>query len=126
MLHAWRKLMIAPAATNRSEPSNDIVSCDRGYEPTEIHDVPHVAGMLGYGMPGQLASRNQAMSAPRTAARPSDRPCCCAFDPSPWSALIVVAAAVPLGKGSCSMLIICRFAGTARKTPSIEITRSQV
>ena len=34
----------------------------------------------------------------------------------------MVAAAIPDGNRSCSMLIICRLAGTARNTPSIETT----
>ena len=36
---------------------------------------------------------------------------------------MVVAAAMPLGKRSCSMLIIWRLAGTARNTPSQEMIR---
>jgi len=37
----------------------------------------------------------------------------------------VAAAAVPLGKGSCSTLMYCRLAGTARKTPSQEMQMTQ-
>ena len=39
------------------------------------------------------------------------------FSPCEWSARRVSAAATPLGKRSCSMLIICFFIGTAIVTP---------
>src|SRR5262245_7517246 len=99
MLHACLKLIIAPAATNNSDPSNAIGSRESGYPPTMIQLVPHVAGIFGYGMPDQLASRNHVISAPAAAASPSDFPCRRARSPSPCSAFIVVAAAIPLGNG---------------------------
>ena len=40
------------------------------------------------------------------------------LSPTEWSARSVSAAAMPLGKRSCSMLIICRFMGIAMVTPS--------
>src|SRR5437773_747277 len=73
-----------------------------------------------------FASRNQVMIEPASTASPSD----CAWraaaaPPSLCSVRSVVAAAIPDGKRSCSMLIIWRLAGTARNTPSIEITPIQ-
>ena len=38
----------------------------------------------------------------------------------------MAAVAVPEGKGSCSMFIICRFTGTAINTPSIETDAAQI
>src|SRR5262247_2602036 len=47
--------MIAPDATNRSEPSNDIVNSLSLWPPIEIHSVPHVARMRGYLSQGAQA-----------------------------------------------------------------------
>ncbi len=67
------------------------------------------------------ALRIQAMSPPSPRARNSDFACRAASPPCAWSERSVAAAAVPVGNGSCSMLIICRLVGTARNTPIHEI-----
>ncbi len=75
--------------------------------------------MCGYHRSqGASASRSQVMTAPSPSAENSDFACCEAPSPLVCRLLSVVAAAVPLGKGSCSTLIICRLVGTARNTPS--------
>jgi hypothetical protein len=51
-------------------------------------------------------------------AMPSARAARVPLSPEECSARSVSAAAMPLGKRSCSMLIICRFIGTAMVTPS--------
>src|SRR5258706_13160782 len=71
-LQAWRKLMIAPEATNSSEPSSDIVtwlsmsglSC---HVPNRIQLVPQADGILGH-QSSHLASapRHHVMTVPST------------------------------------------------------------
>ena len=56
-----------------------------------------------------MAARSPAMPSALAARMP--------FAPWEWSARKVSAAATPLGKRSCSMLIICFFIGTAMVTP---------
>ena len=51
-------------------------------------------------------------------AQPSARAERAPLPPAAWSAASVSAAAMPLGKRSCSTLIICRFMGIAMVTPS--------
>src|SRR5438552_3778866 len=123
MLHAWRKPRIAPVATNRSEPSSDIVYWLSERPPIEIHSVPQVARILGYLSHGahvgatscvngdhfgihersltlsQLASasRIQVMMQPPSPAKPSARACRSALPPVPWSERSVAAAAIPVG-----------------------------
>ena len=63
------------------------------------------------------ASRIQVITPPIRHEMPSERACFAALSPLVWSARMVVAAAMPVGNGSCSTLIIWRLAGTARKTP---------
>src|SRR5215470_9003429 len=111
MLHAWRKPRMAPVATNRSEPSSDIVYWFSERPLIEIHSVPQVERIFGYLSHGahagavicvngahfgihersvtlsQLASasRIQVMTQPPSAARPSARACRSALPPVPWS-----------------------------------------
>src|SRR5215467_950789 len=64
MLHAWRNPMMAPEATNSSEPSNDIVNSLSLWPPIGIQSVPHVARRRGYlshgAQLGAASSRNGA------------------------------------------------------------------
>src|SRR5262249_21765572 len=99
MLHAWRKPRIAPAATNRSEPSSDMVNSFSLRVPIGIQLVPQVAWIFGYLSQGAQvgetssrkgahagihemdvilshapsASRIQVIRHPRSAASPSAR-----------------------------------------------------
>jgi hypothetical protein len=63
------------------------------------------------------SAQNLPMKA-RRPATPSARAERSPRSPAEWSARSVSAAAMPLGKRSCSMLIICRFMGMAIVTPS--------
>src|SRR5689334_6177277 len=70
-------------------------------------------------------SRSQVTIAPSPIAVNSALAC---REASPFDACrlrSVVAAAIPVGYGSCSMLIIWRLAGTARNTPSHDTTMIQ-
>ncbi len=81
-----------------------------------IH-VPIVNGArLGLNTPSPSAQSlpTAAMSAAQPSAFAERTPVL----PVEWSAWSVSAAAMPLGKRSCSMLIICRFIGMAMVTPS--------
>src|SRR5258706_1725911 len=126
-LQAWRKLMIAPEATNSSEPSSNIVtwlsmsglSCN---VPTRIQLVPQVEGILGYQSSHLAsASRHQVMTVPSRPPANNALAWRAASLPLLWRLRSVVAAASPVGKGSFSMLIIWRLAGTARNTPRHEM-----
>ena len=65
------------------------------------------------------------MSAPRPMAVNSARDFLRASAPAPCSERSVSAAAVPDGNGSCSMLIMFRFMGTARNTPRSPVPRTR-
>ena len=69
-----------------------------------------------------FASRSTAMMAPISPAPPSSRDFWRAASPWPCSALMVSAVAVPVGNGSCSMLMSWRLMGMAAKTPSAAMT----
>ena len=150
--------MIAPAATNSSEPSSDIVTWLK-YSGASFHVpmrrlcVAHVLSMCGqrsqvapftstvllikpqlgaFGsgtvvnhLSMSAASRSQVTTSPISPAMPRARACFIASPPSPCKVRRVVAAAMPLGNGNCSMLIICRLVGIAKNTPSIEISATQ-
>ena len=60
--------------------------------------------------------------APTTSAMTSAYALRIASTPSLYRLLSVVAAAIPDGNASCSWLIICRFIGIARNTPSAPVS----
>ncbi len=62
-----------------------------------------------------------AISPASASALAARRPCAL----SAWSAFKVSAAAMPEGKRSCSILIICRFMGMAIVTPSTAMKNTQ-
>ena len=74
---------------------------------------------------GAKASRQKVNAAPAMADQSRALARAMASPPATCMLLRVTAVAMPEGKGSCSILISCRFKGTAMKTPSTEMAASQ-
>ena len=104
---------MAPAAIMIALISKDIVHFARA-TPLIVPGNGNELGMKASLPP----SRKNAVKAPKAAASPSDRALSTASLPVECRLRSVSAAAIPLGNLSCSTLIICRFIGTAMKTPS--------
>src|ERR1051326_1032263 len=79
-LQAWRNPMIAPAAMNRSDPSNDIVTWFKPsglslYMPSLIQAVPHTLSIRGRRSHGSFSGQNQ----PRIGAQAGAPAISCTF-----------------------------------------------
>jgi hypothetical protein len=118
--HTWRPVM-APAAMNiGSHESITVRPIQAAPKRRWFSAVIHVPIVNGARL-GWRTARPSAHSLPiaaRSAAQPSAFAERIPVLPVEWSAWSVSAAAIPLGKRSCSMLIICRFIGIAMVTPS--------
>jgi hypothetical protein len=123
MLQPTCQPVMAPAATNMgSQESMTVRPIQTG--PSRRSLAAAIQGPIMKGASRGLTSTSpSAQSFPRTApspAQPRARAERAPRPPTAWSARRVSAAAMPLGKRSCSMLIICRFMGMAMVTPSTE------
>ena len=112
---------MAPAAMNMgSQESITVRPIHAGPNTRWLRAVTHVPIMKGTSFALTSASPS-AQNLPTTAtspAQPRARAERMPLSPTEWSARSVSAAAMPLGKRSCSMLTICRFMGIAIVTPS--------
>src|SRR5262245_8026415 len=104
----------------RGQPSHGTLRCHQPQAGATHDFTGDQSGAAGHGVTlrnGKSESRIHVITAPISAEMPSDLACCAALSPLVWSARMVAAAAMPVGNGSCSTLIIWRLAGTARNTP---------
>ena len=125
--HTWNPVM-APAATNMGSHEiitvREIHACPKTRSLSAAIHVP-IANGASFAFTSTRPSAQNFPAAARSPAQPR------AFaDPMPllpveWSARSVSAAAIPLGKRSCSMLTICRFIGIAIVTPSTARRKTQ-
>ena len=124
---ATRSPMMAPAATMMSEPSIPIVKRVSRSRPRAVGRKGISAGKA-YGashFTWAKRSRQSATRPPTIPAVKSARPLATASVPAVCMLRSVSAVAMPVGKGSWSMLMSCRLSGIAMKTPSIDSAPSQ-
>ena len=114
---------MAPAAMNMgSQESITVRPIHAGPNTRSLSAVIQVPIMKGASF-AFTSARPSAQSLPMSASSPAPpraRAERMPLSPTEWSARSVSAAAIPLGKRSCSMLIICRFMGIAMVTPSTD------
>ncbi len=123
----WSPVM-APAAMNMgSQESITVRPIHAGPNTRWLKACTHVPIMKGESF-ALTTTRPSAQNLPTNAMRaahPRARADRIPASPVEWSARSVSAAAMPLGKRSCSTLIIWRFMGMAMVTPSTDRKNTQ-
>ncbi len=132
MVTHTRKPVIAPAATKMKSQEKVTVRPCHSLNPSapSSHFCASASNAVLVNFPQCLLtstspSAQNLSSAASTPAMPSAWAARIPFSPCECSARNVSAAAMPLGKRSCSTLIICRFIGTAMVTPRMARKNTQ-
>ena len=127
MLTQTRRPVIAPAAMKMgSQPNMTVRPIQAGPKTTVLSLVIKASLENGASFENKAKPSCQKLSsAASRPARPSALAARMPLAPCEWSARSVSAAATPLGKRNCSMLIICFFIGTAMVTPRIARKKTQ-
>ena len=123
MLHDTLSPVMAPAAMNMgSQESITVRPIHAGPNTRWFSAATQLVIMKGASLPltSTRPSAQNLVPMARAPAHARARAERIPVSPTAWRARRVSAAAMPLGKRSCSRLIIWRFMGTAMVTPSTE------